>query len=424
MTSLGNRQKDGLILGLNHEAPAPPPAAWLRSLVWLTLAVSCIVFIEPAPYDILVLLLIVILFPMGLRVPREIGVALLLLMLFGAANLAAALTAGDLQEFVRPLATRSYMLFAWLFWTSLVVADPPHFLRIIWRGYAFAALLAVAWAILQYFGYLPESLGVAFGRAQGPFKDANVFAPFLVPIILYYIARMLRVRGAALALESIKFLPLILGLFLGFSRGAWLNFSVAFLLYMVFSSIAAQSLKEQMRLMVVVTALGLVAVLAVTLAVTYTTAGQLFAERAAIVQDYDTAQGGRFDTQAKALTEIGKNPVGIGPGMTSTRFGLEPHNLYLHVAVEGGWIGGMSFYLFLIVTLTRGLARINTVSPLRGNLQIVVAALIGTLAQSLFIDSTHWRHLWLLLALTWAITISIDRDMAHVRRLDYVQSGR
>jgi len=167
--------------------------------------------------------------------------------------------------------------------------------------------------------------------------------------------------------------------------------------------------------MLVVTALGLVAVLALSLAITYTTAGRLYVERAAIVQAYDVAEGGRFDTQANALREIGRNPIGIGPGMSTPRFGLVPHNLYLHVAVEGGWLGALSFYLFLIITLARGLSRVNTVSALRGNLQIVVAVLIGTLAQSLFIDSTHWRHLWLLLALTWAITISIDRDVARDR---------
>ncbi len=406
---------------LSDSGSGVAPATWLQSLLWLTVAVSGIVFIEPAPYDILVLLLIAVLFPMGLRVPREAGIAVFLLMLFAASNLGAAITSSDPETMLRPLAIRIYMLLAWVLWVCLVVTNAPHFLRVIWRGYTFAALLAVLWGILQYFGYLPESLGAAYGRARGPFKDANVFAPFLVPVTLYMLARMLRVRGPALVWETVKFLLLVFGLLLGFSRGAWLNFSVALFLYMVFSTITAQSFRERLRLTILITAVGVVAVSTVSLVIAYTPAGQRFVERAMIVQEYDVARGGRFDTQAKALREIGQNPIGIGPGMSTPKFGMEPHNLYLHIAVEGGWVGAVSFYLFLLITLARGISRIDSSSILRPNLQIVLAALIGTLVQSLFIDSTHWRHLWLLLALTWAITVAIDRGVTQVQSRHYVK---
>ena len=387
-------------------------SGWLQWLMWFTVAISSIVFIEPAPYDLLVLLLVVLLFPLGLRVPGETGIPLLLLMLFAAGHLAAALAVDDPDLMLRPLSIRTYMLITWLFWTSLVVADPLKYLPIIWQGYAFAALFATGWGILQYFGFLPETLGAAFGRVTGPFKDANVFAPFLVPAILYYMERMLRMRGTALAFEAGKCLVLIYGLFLGFSRGAWLNLIVAFLLFMFLSIISARSIKEHLRLNIVLLAVGVAAVSTVYFAVAYTEAGQLFAERAAFVQEYDVAQGGRFDTQAKALAEIGRNPVGIGPGMSGPAFGgVEPHNLYLHVAVEGGWLAAISFYIFVLITLARAFTRINNGTALSRSLQIVLAALVGVLVQSLFIDSTHWRHLWLLMALTWAITITIDRGI-------------
>jgi hypothetical protein len=303
--------------GPNHAFSGTAPITWLHVLVWLTIAVSSIVFIEPAPHDILVLLLVVILFPLGLRIPREINIPLFLLMLFAAGNLAAAITAADRELMLRPLSIRIYMIFIWFFWASLVVVDAPHLLRTIWRGYAFAAIFAVAWGILQYFGFLPETLGIAFGRATGPFKDANVFAPFLVPVILYYLARMLRVRGPALALDAATFLLLVFGLFLGFSRGAWLNLLIAFSLFMLFSMASAETIKERLRLMIVISGVGIAAVVTLYLAVSYTEAGQLFVQRAAIVQEYDVAQGGRFDTQVKALAEIGRNPIGVGPSPRS-----------------------------------------------------------------------------------------------------------
>ena len=421
-----NGEPRRLMLGLNHSAPVTTAyAGWLPVLVWLTVAVSSIVFLEPAPHDILVLLLVVVLFPLGLKVPRELSVPLFLLMLFGAANILAALTVSDTGVMVRSLSIRLYMIFAWLLWTSLVVADAQNFLRIIWHGYAFAALIAVAWGILQYFGFLPEALGISFGRVTGPFKDANVFAPFIVPVVFYYMDRMLRIRGPALLLDAGKFLFLIYGLFLGFSRGAWLNMSITFMLFMLFSIMSARLLKQRLRLMIVISAIGVAAILTLYLAISYTEAGQLFAQRATFVQEYDVAEGGRFDTQLKAIAEIGRNPIGIGPGMSATVFdGVEPHNVYLHVAVEGGWIAAISFYLFLIITLARGFSRIKTVSVLRSSLQVSLASVIGLLAQSLFIDSTHWRHLWLLLALTWAITIAIDREGEPEKSMDYVQNRR
>ena len=42
-------------------------------------------------------------------------------------------------------------------------------------------------------------------------------------------------------------------------------------------------------------------------------------------------------------------------------------------------------------------------SPLRDEFIVAFSAMLGILAQSLFIDSTHWRHLWLMLALCWAL---------------------
>jgi O-antigen ligase len=421
-----NGERHRLMLGLNHSSSVTiTQAGWLPVLVWLTVAVSSIVFLEPAPHDILVLSLVFFLFPLGLKVPREINVPLFFLMLFGAANLLAALTATDTGAMLRSLSIRIYVLFAWLLWASLVVADAPKFLRVMWNGYSFAALVAVAWGVLQYFGFLPDTLGKSFDRVTGPFKDANVFAPFLVPVVFYYMDRMLRIRGPSLAFDACKFLFLVYGLFLGFSRGAWLNMSIGLMFFIIFSMISARSLKHRLRLMIVVAAVGVAAVLTLYLAISYTEAGQLFVQRAALVQEYDVAAGGRFDTQVKALVEIGRNPIGIGPGMSAIVFdGVEPHNIYLHVAVEGGWIAALSFYLFLIITLSRGFSRINTTSALRNNLQITLAALMGVLVQSLFIDSTHWRHLWLLLAMTWAITVAIDRDADLTKSIDYVQNRR
>jgi hypothetical protein len=389
---------------------------WQYALIWLTLAASCIVFIEPAPYDVLVMLLVVVLYPLKLRIPAEIAVAIFLLALFAAGNLIGALASGEPETTIRPLATRIYMLVSWVFFTSIIAANTEFVMKIIWHGYVFAALLAAVWGCLEYYDFLPEALvGDTFGRAKGPFKDANVFGPFLIPVALHLVSRMLHTRGPALVLEITKFLIIAFGLLLAFSRGAWINFFFAFGLYIVFSITTAPTMKEKIQLVVLVVFLSFAAGLSLSWAVNNTAAGQQFFDRATMFMEYDLESGGRFDTQAQVLREIGSTPLGLGPGMSTPEFGIEPHNLYLHTAIEGGWLAAVSFYLFLLLSVYRGMARTGVRWKLQSDLHVVLAVVLGTLLQSLFIDSTHWRHLWLLLAILWALTIAVDRSRASNR---------
>jgi hypothetical protein len=60
---------------------------------------------------------------------------------------------------------------------------------------------------------------------------------------------------------------------------------------------------------------------------------------------------------------------------------------------------------FLLLGLWRGVRRLREASgEIKIHLMIVLSALLGVLLQSFFIDSTHWRHLWLLLAMVWGLT--------------------
>jgi O-antigen ligase len=145
-------------------------------------------------------------------------------------------------------------------------------------------------------------------------------------------------------------------------------------------------------------------------ALSFGTIADRFYQRAVLTQTYDVGAGGRFERQERVLTEVATNPIGIGPGRSDDEFGLEPHNLFLHVLVEGGWLGGLGFITFLGLTLV-GLARVTSRrSPLGRQATVVMSALCGMLVQTPFIDTTHWRHMWLLLALSAALTIAIRRD--------------
>ena len=129
--------------------------------------------------------------------------------------------------------------------------------------------------------------------------------------------------------------------------------------------------------------------------------------RAVVVQEYDVAgDRGRFTVQRRALELLLSDPVGVGPSQSGEVLGIPPHNVYLHVLTEAGWVGGSAFLLFVLLTLANGLRLCLVRSPFQIASTVVFAALVGTLAQSLFIDSTHWRHLFVLFAIVWGTALA------------------
>ncbi len=380
----------------------------------MLMASGSIVFIEPAPYDLLAIALFLWCSAAGLRYPRQLHLPILLLGLFLLGNLLAAALAPDPLQSIRSLSIRIYMVLTWLLLAALIAMEPERMLRWLWRGYLIAAVIAVSWGALGYLGFLPASELTGGGRAQGAFKDPNVYGPFLVPALLHCVRRVtqgpLGIAGFFVALS----LLLGFGVLLSFSRGAWINAATALSLYLFCSFVTARSFRRQLA--GILGAVTLIAALAGVLAaaVSFDVIGDRFFQRAVLTQKYDVQTGGRFDTQTRTFAHIGKDPIGIGPGRSDEVFGLEPHNLYLHVLVEAGWLGGLAWIAFLLVTAWGLTGVVRRPGPLRDEGFLVSAALMGLLLQALFIDATHWRHLWLLLAIAWALILA-TRGQQNVR---------
>jgi O-antigen ligase len=377
--------------------------AWRLQLMWLLAAVSSIVFIEPAIYDLLAVVTLAAYLLAGMRVPRALGLPLLLVALFVVGNWLAAAASPDPVGTLRSLGIRTYLCGTFLLFACAVASAPRHMLRALWGGYAVAAVIAVAWGALQYFGYVPAPQGSY--RAQGAFKDPNVFGPFLVPIVLWGMELAWQRRGWARAIGLAVFPAAVFGVLISFSRGAWLNLFASTVAYVALRVLAARSSRARLKLIVAGFALLALAVGIVSIAVSSQDFAHQFADRARVFQEYDVATTGRFAAQARALQSATTNPLGIGPGRTATEFQLEPHNLYLHVITEGGWIAGLAFLSLLGVTLAKSLPLVRHTWAFQAEAQLVVAALAGLLLQSFFIDSTHWRHFYLLLGVVWALVV-------------------
>jgi O-antigen ligase len=140
--------------------------------------------------------------------------------------------------------------------------------------------------------------------------------------------------------------------------------------------------------------------------VTSTEISEVFFRRASLTQKYDVGAGGRFETLLVVVEKIIQNPIGIGPGESLYALDLDPHNLYIHITSETGWLGGFAFCSFLLVTVWKGFLFALTDSKLQGPFIVVFSCLVGTLIESMIIHSTHWRHLYLLLAMVWGAMVA------------------
>ena len=108
----------------------------------------------------------------------------------------------------------------------------------------------------------------------------------------------------------------------------------------------------------------------------------------------------RLGAQRQAFEVAGQNLLGIGPGnWTDPRFRVDTHNTYLRLLVENGILGGIGFGLLVLGVLLRALGGTLARTAVSGVHAVCFAALAGILVESLVIDTLHWRHLFLFLAL-------------------------
>jgi O-antigen ligase len=401
---------------ISYAREAVPNADYSLALIWLLAASSAFVVIEPAPFDILSVLMFAGFFATGLRAPAGAREPLLLLGIFVAANVLAAILVPDPVESLRSLSIRVFLVATWLLLVCLIRVDAENRTTALWNGYIFAAVISTCLGIAGYFDWFSSSEQLLLnGRVRSLFKDPNVFGPFLIPALLQLLVRM-EERATRLPAISIGAgVLLVVGVLLSFSRGAWLNIVVSVLAYMALRLYFERQNRVRGRLLLASFALIVVGIGSIVVALSLEPVQDMF-ERRAGIHSYDLdAQGGRFATQFAALDRASSTPLGIGPGQSDNDrfFGMSTHNLYLHVLVESGWLGAAAFYGFLLLTLVRGWSFVKSRTPLQSCAIGVYAAIIGTLVQSFFIDSTHWRHMYLLFACLWGMALASPSAELH-----------
>lgn len=363
-----------------------------------------IVRFEPAPPDAVFAIVMAVAAVTGRfhldRVPR-IAVALVASLIL--VNVVSLVDAVNLSAGVRFLFITSYLgVFA--LWLTGYVRSPRETRIVVVTWLAIAAASAVV-SIAMLKLPLPGRtfvLGTVDGgeRVSGFFKDPNVFGPFLVPIALILLDQrisqrerpLLRLRGTtALTL----FLVLVLGIVFSFSRAAWGNFALSVAVLLVVSAMRRHGARRAIRLALVMAAMGGAAG-----AVLVATGSTGFLQQRAHLQAYDTQ---RFGAQQVGYELGWTHPVGVGPGQFTFHWPVATHSTFVRVFAEQGLPGLLTWVGIVIATLVLALRSVALGRDTYGiGSSALLAAWCGLVFNSFFVDTLHWRHLWVVAALIWA----------------------
>jgi len=291
-----------------------------------------------------------------------------------------------------------YISITMIAFAALVADRPESRLATIRSGYLFAAWLAAGLGIAGYFNI--GGLGSYFTvydntRASGPFKDPNVFGPFLIAPIVWLSQDLLLGRGRFLS-ASLKLAPLLFGVVLSFSRGAAIDMLASILMLIGLSFMASRDTAERRRVLLVGVwgAALFVALIAVALAIPQIR--EMLLSRASLVQDYDSGAEGRFGNQLRAIPLLLERPLGFGPLRFSEFFPQDPHEVFLSAFASFGWVGGLGFAAFIAATIYVGWTLALRRSPIQMHAIAIWSACFPQILQGVQIDTGHWRHLYLL----------------------------
>ncbi len=374
----------------------------LTTVLFAAVLASCVAFIEPSPHDALMGVLAIVALAAGARFHRILIVPFALLVIWNFFGLLTLLNVPDQKETVQYAATSVYLAIAALIF-ALVVADKtmPR-MATLEVAYVMAAVISAICGIAGYFHLFPGAgMFTLYDRAMGMFKDPNVYGPFLILPLLFLLQRMLvkRIDIVGLGLAGV----IMFGLLLGFSRGSWFVFAVGLTVTIILDFFTAPTARIRLRILgLSIAGMAALAVLLVLL-LTMTSLGNMFTQRAQLIQSYDVGTGGRFVLQQLAIGSVLEYPNGMGPFEFSRVFGLQQHNVYLQSFLVYGWGGGFAYVLLVLSTTWIAFANAIKRTPWQGYAIATAGTWLGLVLEGFIIDTDHWRTFFLVLGLIWGL---------------------
>jgi hypothetical protein len=397
-------------------APAGISVERLRTgLLWLAGVSGAFVFIEPSPYEYATLLAIFVFAATGLALRAGIMPLALLLVLYNVGFSVAAVQVLDGAKITVWVLTSWYLAATAVFFAALIAEDPCRLAPLV-RGTMVAATVAALAAVVGYSQVVPalSDLFLRYGRARGTFNDPNVLGAFLIFPMLLAMGRIFAGRRGTLA-ACVLVALYASALLLSFSRGAWGQAVFAALLMMVLSFLTSRSGAARLRILVIAFVGCALLTGLIVLLLSFDSVAALFAQRASFEQGYDVGQFGRFGRHELGVLLALDRPLGLGPLQFHKLFIEDPHNAFLNAFMSGGWLSGLTYLVLMLLTLALGLRYAFVATPWQGAYLAVYCGFAGTFAESLIIDSDHWRHFFLITGMLWGLMLASRRYLARGR---------
>ncbi len=363
-----------------------------------------IVIIEPSPYDLLSLAAIPFFALTGFKIKRGLLFFILIMTIYEIGGFTALIPHFHQSDAVIFQLLSFYLYITSLFFAFFFSEQTLERINFCLKAYACGALIAAICGIMGYF----DIAGTAeyftrYGRASGTFKDPNVYGSYLVLAIVFLMQRILLGYSSRPFTWGIILLILIIGVLLSFSRGSWGATIVASAMMVGLSFWTADSPKMRRRVVISsILAIGTI-ILALLVLLSFENMREFFIQRAAITQDYDSGETGRFGNQLRSIPMLLERPLGFGPLLFRKWFGIEPHNSYINAFASCGWLGGFAFIVLVAATFFVGFRLCLRPTPFRRISQVVWPALMVLLLQGFQIDIDHWRYVFLLFGMVWGL---------------------
>ncbi len=379
-------------------------------IAFLAMVLLSFVRWEPAPVDLIIVMLLIISLIKRENIDRikSPSITHLFVFLFLITNFTALYNILDYKEAVTYSLISLYLV-GFFYFIKMYSVNATRIVFLL-RGYVVGALISI---ILSFAGLMGIGTEIVlfggrlwtdnFFRFQGFFKDPNVFGAFLVPAVIisiesFYNKNLLRLNNP---IKMIILLTLLSGVILSFSRAALLNLFLALVVYF-----GIKAIKKKITKKLVVTFVASIIFLSLSIfAVSqFISPATNYSNDSASVtgRGYDSE---RFKSQGQALMIAIANPLGVGPGQFPIHTEIGTHQLYFRLLSEQSIFGLIGFVGLISLIMTRLIKADFKDNAFAFSLTlIIIGSLVGIIFSGLFIDTLHWRHFWLFLALGWAVS--------------------
>lgn len=390
--------------------------------IWTTAFLGGFVLFEPAPYELFLAGLIAIWLLFGLRLPQEIAPVIVLLMVFNAGGVISMMTMADWKDAPMYLAVGFFLALTAIFFAAIIAADWRR-LAIIMNGYVVGALVTGLLGIAGYFGAIPGAeMFTRYGRAMGVFQDPNVFAPYLALPTLFVLYGLLTQPLTSMLWRLPVLLVLTFATFLSFSRAGWGHFALSVMMLVGFLLIASPSTRLRLRVLTLSIIALVTLIVGLLIALQFESVRDVFVVRAQLVQDYDSAQLGRFARYAIGFMKATEHPFGIGPLEFGQVFGEDTHNIWLKALFDYSWLGFAAYVTLVVWTLAAGARIVFRDRPWQPFLACALIVFFGHMLIGNVIDTDRWRHLYLALGMIWGC-IALEANHQRARKQWHPEKG-